>query len=83
MGKIILVDLDGTLTDTAHVNFKAQKDGQSETIVENIPIIKGAVEFLKKLKELGHIPVIISDSHPRYVDPIAQQLCRELFCSHI
>ena len=74
MGKIILVDLDGTLTDTAHVNFKAQKDGQSETIVENIPIIKGAVEFLKKLKELGHIPVIISDSHPRYVDPIAQQL---------
>jgi phosphoglycolate phosphatase-like HAD superfamily hydrolase len=74
MGKLILLDLDGTLTDTAHANFKAQKDGQSETIVENIPIIKGALEFLIKLKELGHIPVIISDSHPKYVDPIAQQL---------
>ena len=74
MGKLILIDLDGTLTDTAHEPFKAQKDGQTETIVENIPIIKGASEFLIKLKELGYIPVIISDSHPKYVNPIAEKL---------
>jgi beta-phosphoglucomutase-like phosphatase (HAD superfamily) len=73
MGKIVLIDLDGTLTDTAHESFKPQKDGQVVTVVENIPIIKGAKEFIKKLKENGHVPIIISDSHPRYVDIIAER----------
>lgn len=74
MGKLILIDLDGTLTDTAHEKFKPQKDGQADTIVESIPIINGAKDFLAKLKALGHTPIIISDSHYKYVNPIAQNL---------
>ena len=31
LGMILLIDLDGTLTDTAHENFKPFKDGLQET----------------------------------------------------
>jgi uncharacterized HAD superfamily protein len=40
--KIILIDLDGTLTDTAHEKFKPYKDGLEETDLSKIPLIPGA-----------------------------------------
>lgn len=71
---IILLDLDGTLVNTVHSSFKQMKDGIVETNVETIPIINGAREFITNLKRQGHTPIILSDSHPRYVNPISQQL---------
>lgn len=71
---LVLIDLDGTLTDTAHEKFKPLKDGLEETLFEEIPIIKGACEFISKLQHLGHKPLIISDSHPRYVNEIAEKI---------
>ena len=70
---IILLDLDGTLTDTAHAKFKPYKDGIEETDLSLIPIIPGAIEFVEEIAK-GHIPVIVSDSHPRYVNKIAKEI---------
>ena len=71
---VILIDLDGTLVDTAHDRFVAYKDGKKSFLLEEIPVFVGAVEFIKTLKKEGHNPIIVSDSHPRYVDPIARKL---------
>jgi phosphoglycolate phosphatase-like HAD superfamily hydrolase len=74
MKKIILLDLDGTLVNTAHESFKSQKDGLIETDITRIPLFDGVLVFIDKLKELGYLPIIISDSHPRYVNPIAENI---------
>ena len=71
---ILLIDLDGTLTDTAHEKFKPFKDGLKETNLAEIPLIPGAKEFINKLKSDGHKSVIISDSHPKYVNKIANDI---------
>ena len=71
---ILLIDLDGTLTNTAHEKFKPYKDGLEETDLSKIPLIPGAKEFIKKLQSDGHKPVIISDSHPKYVNKIANDI---------
>lgn len=71
---ILLIDLDGTLTDTAHEKFKPYKDGLEETDLSKIPLIPGAKEFINKLQLDGHKPVIISDSHPKYVNKIANDI---------
>jgi phosphoglycolate phosphatase-like HAD superfamily hydrolase len=71
---ILLIDLDGTLTDTAHEKFKPYKDGLEETDLSKIPLIPGAKEFINKLQSDGHKPVIISDSHPKYVNKIANEI---------
>lgn len=71
---ILLIDLDGTLTDTAHEKFKPYKDGLEETDLSKIPLFLGAKEFIKKLQSNGHKPVIISDSHPKYVNKIANDI---------
>lgn len=71
---ILLIDLDGTLTDTAHEKFKPYKDGLEETDLSNIPLIPGAKEFISYLQTNGHKPVIISDSHPKYVNKIANEV---------
>ncbi len=34
---VVLIDLDGTLTHTAHSSFKQMKDGLVETNVSSIP----------------------------------------------
>ena len=47
---IILLDLDGTLTNTANVSFKPMKDGKEETNLSRIPIFDGAREFVNTLK---------------------------------
>jgi phosphoglycolate phosphatase-like HAD superfamily hydrolase len=71
---ILLIDLDGTLTDTAHEKFKPFKDGLEETDLSKIPLIPGAKEFINKLQSDNHKPVIISDSHPKYVNKIANDI---------
>ena len=68
---IILIDLDGTLTDTAHEQYKPFKDGIEDTDLSKIPLFQGAKEFISKLQSDGHKPFIISDSHPNYVNKIA------------
>jgi phosphoglycolate phosphatase-like HAD superfamily hydrolase len=71
---IILIDLDGTLTDTAHEKFKIFKDGIQETSLALIPLIPGAQQFVNTLLTNGHKVIIISDSHPQYVNKIADNL---------
>jgi phosphoglycolate phosphatase-like HAD superfamily hydrolase len=71
---VVLLDLDGTLTNTAHSSFKPFKDGISETNPFSIPVLNGAIEFVNNLKKSGHTPIILSDSHPQYVSPIAKQI---------
>jgi phosphoglycolate phosphatase-like HAD superfamily hydrolase len=71
---IVLLDLDGTLTDTAKPEFKRYKDGEANFVVSDIPVIQGAKEFIQSLKQAGHCPIIASDSHPKYVDSIATQI---------
>lgn len=71
---IILIDLDGTLTDTAQEKFKPFKDGKQETILNDIPLIAGAKEFIENIQKEGHTPIIISDSHPNYVNKIANDI---------
>ena len=78
---IILLDLDGTLTDTAHESFKPLKDGKVETKISEIPIFPGAKDFVKEIIHLGHRPVIISDSHPKYVEKIARLIFNIPFLS--
>ena len=77
----LLIDLDGTLTDTAHEKFKPFKDGLEDTDIKNIPVIKGAIEFIETLKKQGHKPVIISDSHPKYVKVIVESLFKTPYLS--
>lgn len=70
----ILLDLDGTLTDTAHPIFKNYKDGLQEFSSAEIPVINGAVNFIKTLRNLNHKLFIVSDSHPKYVKKIANEI---------
>jgi len=71
---IVLIDLDGTLTDTTHEQFKPFKDGLQDTDLSKIPLFTGALEFIEELKAKGHIPIIISDSHPKYVNKISNEI---------
>lgn len=71
---IIFLDLDGTLTDTAHERFKPMKDGKIEANISEIPVFPGAEEFIEFLIRQKHTPIIISDSHPRYVDALANTI---------
>jgi predicted HAD superfamily phosphohydrolase YqeG len=68
--KYLLLDLDGTLVKTADKSFKPMKDGQVETDLSMIRIFDKTVYFLSQVKELGFECIIISDSHPRYVNSI-------------
>jgi phosphoglycolate phosphatase-like HAD superfamily hydrolase len=72
--KVLLLDLDGTLTNTAHPKFKGMKDGREETVLSEIPIFPGALEFVQSMKAKGYELIIVSDSHPKYVEPIASKL---------
>ncbi|WP_462266688.1 hypothetical protein [Mucilaginibacter sp.] len=71
---ILLIDLDGTLTDTAHEKFKPLKDGLKEFGLEQIPLLPGALEFIKKIKKSSDEAIIVSDSHPNYVKKISEAI---------
>lgn len=69
---LILLDLDGTLINTVHPSWKPYKDGQLDYPIAKVPIFSGAMEFIASRKHKGDSLVIVSDSHPRYVNPIAE-----------
>lgn len=70
--KYLLIDLDGTLIDTADIALKPMKDGQVKTELSQIRVFKGATEFLTEARNLGFDCIILSDSHHRYVNPIVR-----------
>jgi predicted HAD superfamily phosphohydrolase YqeG len=72
--KYLLIDLDGTLVDTADPALKPMKDGQAETDLSQIRVFEGATNFIAEAINLGFKCVVLSDSHPRYVNPIVKQL---------
>jgi predicted HAD superfamily phosphohydrolase YqeG len=76
---VILIDLDGTLTNTAHPQFKRMKDGLDETVISTIPTFNGAVEFINHQKRIGNKIIIVSDSHPKYVNKIATEIFNSEF----
>ena len=71
--KYLLIDLDGTLINTADIALKPMKDGQVQTDLLQIRVFKGATEFLTEARNLGFECVILSDSHHRYVNPIVKE----------
>jgi predicted HAD superfamily phosphohydrolase YqeG len=71
--KYLLIDLDGTLVDTADTALKPMKDGQAETDLSQIRVFEGATNFIAEAINLGFKCVVLSDSHPRYVNPIVKQ----------
>ena len=71
---VVLLDLDGTLTDTAHERFKPFKDGIKDFQISEIPIFSEAVEFVNTLTNNKHFVFIVSDSHPKYVNKIANEI---------
>lgn len=68
---VILIDLDGTLINTAYRKYKPYKDGLLDFNLSDIPFFKGAIEFVNTQKAKGNRVIIVSDSHPRYVSKIA------------
>ena len=68
----LLIDLDGTLTNTTSDEFKEIRDGENRQFdPQQIPLIDGAVNFVQQAKALGHTVAIVSDSHPAYVRRMA------------
>jgi hypothetical protein len=48
------------------------KDGQAETDLSQIRVFEGATDFITEAINLGFKCLILSDSHPRYVNPIVK-----------
>ena len=71
---LIFLDLDGTLVNTVHPSWKPYKNGLQDFSVAQIPIFAGVKDFVASRKEKGDSLVIVSDSHPRYVNPISEML---------
>ena len=75
---LILIDLDGTILNSIHPTWKPYKDGQGNYRIDNnldkLPFFPGAKEFLQKQKEMGNTVLIVSDSHPKYVEPISKYI---------
>lgn len=71
---LIFLDLDGTLVNTVHPSWKPYKDGLHDFSVAQIPLFAGVKEFITSRKAKGDSLVIVSDSHPRYVNPISEML---------
>ncbi|WP_299060097.1 hypothetical protein [uncultured Polaribacter sp.] len=80
---IIFLDLDGTLTNTTHPYFKKMKDGVDETDISLIRkyVFPDALDFIKNQILIGNRLFIVSDSHPRYVKPISEQIFNLPFLS--
>lgn len=75
MKTVVLVDLDGALTNTADASFKDMKDGRINTDLQKIPLFEGAVSFIKNLKSFCDV-FIVSDSHSKYVRKIVEEYFR-------
>lgn len=71
---LIFIDLDGTLTDTSSICYKEYKDGIRDFLVSENLLFPDAKEFVDCLKSLDHQVIILSDSHPKYVRKIAEDI---------
>lgn len=71
--KNLLIDLDGTLTNTADIALKPMKDGQEQTDLSQIQIFEGAGEFILEARDMEFQCMIVSDSHPKYVNAIVKR----------
>lgn len=69
---LIFIDLDGTLTNTVHPAWRPYKDGLNKIAINQVPVFPGAKEFVVSRQNKGDIVVTLSDSHPRYVEPISR-----------
>jgi len=72
--KTILLDLDGTLVNTMSEEYTKFRDGKADIALSNVPLFDGAVDFVKRIANNGNEVFIVSDSHPRYVQPIANNI---------
>lgn len=72
--KTVLFDLDGTLTNTMSAEFRPYRDGQALINTSQVPVFSGAREVVQKLQQDGHQVFIVSDSHPKFVNPIARDI---------
>ena len=71
----LLIDLDGTLTDTTSEKFKNIRDIRDHPFdPQKIPLIEGAVDFVRHVKDLGHTVAIVSDSQTSYVERMANEV---------
>ncbi len=71
----ILLDLDGTLVDTNAGKFDGIKFGRERNfLLDHIPVIAGAREFVETVKCRGHSVTIVSDSHDAYVGPVSEKI---------
>lgn len=73
MYKCVLLDLDGTLTNTNSNSYEAIKYGREGFSPNQIPLIDGALEFLKSLLVQGFVPVVVSDSHYKFVPVVVKK----------
>lgn len=75
---LILIDLDGTILNSVHPTWKPYKDGQDnyriEAYLDKLPFFSGAKKFLQMQKQNGNPILIVSDSHPKYVEPISKYI---------
>ena len=71
---LIFIDLDGTLTNTAHPGWRPYRDGQKTVDVQKVPVFPGAKEFIQECFNRGIHVVLVSDSHPKYVEPLRAML---------
>lgn len=65
---LIFIDLDGTLIDSTHPSWRPWRDGEQEVDTNRVPIYYGAIDFLNHIRHNGHKIILVSDSHPRYVN---------------
>ena len=67
---LVFIDLDGTLTAITPPGWRPYRDGQYPVDVNSVPVLLGAKEFIQECFQRGIHLVLVSDSHPRYVEPI-------------
>jgi len=65
---LLFLDLDGTLTDTIDPSWASTRDGQSDFDMKNVFFFQGAIAFIRDYLSAGHTIVLVSDSHPLYVN---------------
>lgn len=65
---LIFIDLDGTLVDTTHPSWADFRDGKNDIDVSQVNQFYGAMDFIRDYRNAGHTIILVSDSHPRYVN---------------
>ena len=77
---LVFIDLDGTLTNTIHPSWRPYRDGQAVIAPDQVPVFPGARDFISYCYQKGIHLVLVSDSHPRYVEPLRQYLGLQGIC---